>query len=42
LAVFDDMLPLQRREERRQEHFDDGCSACGRVGGKYLNIGKDH
>jgi len=45
LAAFayrPDMLRRQRPEERRPEHFDDGCPACGRVGGKYLNIVKDH
>ena len=45
LALFayrPDRLPRQRPKERHPEYFDDGCSACGRVGGRYLNIGKDH
>jgi len=36
------MLPPQRPEERHPEHFDDGCPACGSIGRKFLNIGRDH
>jgi hypothetical protein len=45
LALFayrPEMLPGRRPEERHPEYFDNGCPACGRVGGTYLNIGKDH
>jgi hypothetical protein len=45
LAVFayrPDKLPRQRPKERHPEYLDDGCPACGRIGGKYLNIGKHH
>jgi hypothetical protein len=45
LAVFayrPNMLPRQRPAARRPEYCDDGCSACGRISGKYLNLVKDH